>query len=525
MRALGSFLMCGAALLPACSMPDEDGEKAVEAAPREATSEASLTGCTVHTAGGGFGNLTITPGSGLVVTDFDATAYVDPALDAVISLARGSATSFNHLATSVRFSTAGILDVRDGAAYRADATVPFALGQPRKIRIAADLLSHTFSVYIDLGSYTERLAKRYAFRTTTATVPSVDHLAAIVDGAAGELSLCNVVASSPTAVQYAREGAYSVVPLLSDSALVSDGTTITMRLSATGGAGSSVAFGGELAVDPTNQQPYVARVIDTQLALNAYTSTLGPRWSRLDPIAAGSRVLSAAADGAGVTLAIRNTGGSISILRYPADGGAGIVLYSGGTHAALDANGFAVATATSTAYDVAMFANDGTLQWTQSFPGAIGASIEVMTLGLNGRVVLGGHFWSPITFGGPTLDLAYNGEVNVNTYLVGLDRAAGGAHVFTNRVNATRLTGASGNGTNLVVAGERVVTPIFPDFWRYNASGAQVGVGAPYLGFYEGWGRSGRIAMGPSGRVWWERSMVWPTPTSVPYPYLIALTP
>jgi hypothetical protein len=478
----------------------------------------------VHVAGGGFGDLTLPLASTLAITDLEATPAIDPALDGVIALARGTAPSFAALATSVRFSTAGVLDVRDGTAYRADAAIPFTLGQAQKLRIVADIPSHTFSVYVDLGGYTERLAQRYAFRRTTANVPGLDRLAAIVDGAAGELSICDVIATAPAPVAYSREGAYGVVPLAGDRALVSDGGTATLRLAATGAVLSQIAVGGEIAADPA-ERAYVARVTDGQLAVHAYTAALALRWSRLDPVAAGTRVLAAAADPAGVTLALVSAGDAISLLRYPAAGGAGTLLFAGGTHAAVAADGFAVATASpsTSAYEVSVFASDGARQWTRSFPGAVGATLEVMTLGLGGRVVLGGHYDSPITFGGPTLEVVYQGEVNVNTYLVGLDRAAG-AHVFTNRVNATRLTGAAGNGTRLVVAGERIVTPIFPDLWQYDASGAQV-AGAPYTGFYEEWGYSGRVAVGASNRIYWERSMVWPSPTSVPYPYLLALRP
>jgi len=529
---LWSFLMCGAAAaaMPACDLvatDDEPGapgpdDPALAAAPAESSIESALAGCTTHVAGGGFGSTVLPTASTLALADLEATASINPALDAVISLTRGAPTSFNHLATSVRFSTAGVLDVRDGAAYRADASMPFALGQPYKLRIVADVPSHTFSVYVGQSFGTTRLAQRYAFRSTTSTVPSLDRFAAIVDGAAGQLSVCNLVTTAPTKVAYSREGAFGVVPLASDIALVSDGSTVTMRLSATGAVLNQLAAGGELAADQLGRA-YLARVTGTQLSLGAYTEALAPIWSRLDPVASGTRVLGVAADAAGVTIALAPTSGPVSIVRYPASGAAGATLYTGGTHAAVAGDGFAVANAASGLYEVTAFDNTGTPLWTQSFPGAVGSSIEVMTLGLGGRVAIGGHFYADVTFGGPTLVLAQNGPPNVNSYLVGLDRATG-AHVFTNRVNASRLTGVAGNGPRLVVTGERWVTPIFPDLWQYDATGAQV-ASQPDTGFYEQWGRSGRIAISATNRVYWERSMVWPQPTSPAFPYLLALRP
>lgn len=523
---LWPFLVCGgaAAALPACDTEVVgEGGTADEAAgdtPAESAAESALAGCTTYTAGGGFGHQVLPLASTLAITDLDATPALSAALDGVIALSRGSVTSFNGFATSVRFSTAGVIDVRDGTAYRTDATIPFTLGQPHKIRIVADIPSHTFSVYVDLGYHTERLAKRYAFRSTTSTVTGLDRLTTKVDGAAGQLSICNVYSDAPTKVAYSREGAYGVVPLASDRALVSDGSTVTLRLAPNGTVLNQVAVGGEVAADPT-ERAYVARVTGTQLALSAYTSALALRWSRLDPIAAGSRVVAAAADAAGVTLAL-SSGGAISIVRYPEAGGAGTVLHTGGTHAAVAADGFAVATTGPGVYDVSVFDTSGALVWTQSFPGAHGAEIAVMTLGLGGRVVLGGRYYAPITFGGPTLDMRITETMNLSTYLVGLDRATG-AHVFTNWVYATGLTGAAGNGARLVVLGERGATPFFPDLWQYDASGAEVG-GKPYGGFWEGWGRSGRIALGASNRIYLERSMMWPRPNSNPYPYLLALT-
>lgn len=526
---LWSFLLCGAAAAaaPACAVVDlgqSGAEPAPAAAPEESVAEAALAGCTAYSAGGGFGSEAFTSTSTLAIADLEATATGSAALDAVIAMTRGAPTSFNHLATSVRFSTAGILDVRDGTAYRADASVPFTLGQVRKLRIVADIPSHTFSVYVDTGfGATTRLAKRYAFRSTTATLPSLDRIAAIVDGAAGQLSVCNTLLTSSTKVAYTREGGFGVVPLASDVVLASDGAS-TLRLSATGAVLSQLAVGGELAADQLGRA-YIASVSGTQLSLGAYTDTLTPIWSRLDAVAAGSRVLAVGADAGGVTVALGGFGIPVTVLRYPAAGGAGATLYTGGTHAAVAADGFAVVNATSTTYDVSVFANDGTLQWTQSYPGAIGAAIHVMTLGLGGRVVLGGRFYSAITFGGATLNYfpPQPGTPNTNTYLVGLDRATG-AQVFLNRVNATQLTSAAGNGGRLVVTGERIVTPIFPDLWQYDATGAQV-AGLPNTGFYEQWGRSGRVAIGASNRIYWERTMMWPMPTSSAFPYLLALTP
>jgi len=75
-----------------------------------------------------------------------------------------------------------------------------------------------------------------------------------------------------------------------------------------------------------------------------------------------------------------------------------------------------------------------------------------------------------------------------------------------------------------VIAGEDWVLPIFPHLWQLDPAGHVIG-GEPDTGFYEQWGRSGRVAVGPSNRIYWERAMVWPSPTSPAFPYLLALAP
>ncbi len=437
---------------------------------------------------------------------------MNSALDAVISLIGGAPTSFNHLATSVRFSTAGVLDVRDGATYRADASMPFALraavqAPHRRRRPVAHVLG------LRRPELRHDAPRGGATRSAPPPRPCRASIgfAAIVDGAAGQLSICNLVTTAPTKVAYSREGAFGVVPLASDIVLVSDGSAITMRLSATGAVLNQLAAGGELAADQLGRA-YLARVTGTQLSLGAYTESLAPVWSRLDPVASGTRVLGVAADAAGVTVALAPTSGPVSIVRYPRVRRRRRHALHRRHAAAVAGDGFAVATAAPGVYDVTAFDTTGAPLWPQSFPGAVGSSIEVMTLGLGGRVAIGGHFYADVTFGGPTLVLAQNGPPNVNSYLVGLDRATG-AHVFTNRVSASRLTGVAGNGPRLVITGERWVTPIFPDLWQYDATGAAGRVPARH-----------RLlrAMGPQRPHRDQRheprllgrSMVWPQPTS-----------
>jgi hypothetical protein len=137
-------------------------------------------------------------------------------------------------------------------------------------------------------------------------------------------------------------------------------------------------------------------------------------------------------------------------------------------------------------------------------------SVEAMTLGLDGRVVITGHYMAPLTFGGPTLTLELgNPDANPYSYAVAFANTDG-AHVFTTHIPATRLTGADANGGLLVIAGEEL-----------NVLGSDGSV------LVNGWGRSGRVVLGPSNRLYWDLSlMLWGLDrSSATYPYLIVLQP
>jgi ribosomal protein S12 methylthiotransferase accessory factor len=66
------------------------------------------------------------------------------------------------------------------------------------------------------------------------------------------VSVCRAAAAPSTGVAYSREGAYSVVPLAGDDAVISDGATIS-RLDARGQVVARVARAGleTLVVDQT----------------------------------------------------------------------------------------------------------------------------------------------------------------------------------------------------------------------------------------------------------------------------------
>ena len=474
--------------------------------------------CLLRPVGQGFASVPLSPAGALGVIDLEATV-TSPEVEGHIGLGRGSAPAASRLAAAVRLVPGGAIEVRDGAGYRADVAVPVEVSRTYPVRLVADVPSRTYSVYVQAGADTIRLAQRYALRPQ-AGAAGFDALSAMAAGQSGQLAVCNILGDAPAAVAYSREGSYAVAPLPGDQAIVSDRVARTWRLGPAGEVLARAARGGEVAADEAGNV-YVALASGGQLALHAFTPALARRWSRVDPIELEADVRAIAADPAGVTVALATVRGVSSIRRYPAGGGAGRRVHDGAALAALGRDGFAVATTWIGGIAVALHDRDGNQRWSRAFDND--ATAEVMTLGQGGRVVLGGHFEQPISFGGQTLDPVFQGEVDVNSYAVAL-ASADGAHVFTTRIPTTRLTGAAANAGRVVIAGETWVTPIFPHLWQLDTAGNHL-PGEPYVGFYEQWGRSGRVAMGASNRIYWERAMVWPAPDSPPFPYLLAIRP
>jgi PKD repeat protein len=115
----------------------------------------------------------ITAQSGRFEASFDAVP-VTAALDGLVGFTKSATTSFTNYAAIVRFSTNKKIDVRNGSAYKADATVAYTAGLRYHFRMVVDVTAHTYSVYVTPPNGTETLlAKDYAFRTEQKAVTSL----------------------------------------------------------------------------------------------------------------------------------------------------------------------------------------------------------------------------------------------------------------------------------------------------------------------------------------------------------------
>jgi hypothetical protein len=143
---------------------------------------------------------------GFVVTPFNPQAGrfhleieahpVWPNIDAVIGLSATTPTRFSDLAAIFRFNPDGTMDVRDGGTYRADVALPYT-NDFYTVGFDVDVPTHTYSVSVTPrgGTTPTRIATDYRFRTEQAAVGALGVLGQYVDGNAGGVQTCGLLAS------------------------------------------------------------------------------------------------------------------------------------------------------------------------------------------------------------------------------------------------------------------------------------------------------------------------------------------
>ncbi len=120
-------------------------------------------------------NLTFAPQSGSFEIGFSAmplTAF----MDGIIGLSTASAARFSDSAVLIRFNNQGIVDVRNGGDYSADAQLPYIALARYQFRVVVNVSARTYSVFVTPDGGTEfKLATNYAFRTEQNTVTNLGY--------------------------------------------------------------------------------------------------------------------------------------------------------------------------------------------------------------------------------------------------------------------------------------------------------------------------------------------------------------
>ncbi|MDP3543605.1 MAG: Ig-like domain-containing protein [Elusimicrobiota bacterium] len=199
--------------------------------------------------------------NGTFTVEYDATPLA-AGIDGVTGLSRGPAAGYTALAASVRFNNAGRIDARNGAAYAAAASVPYAAGTKYRVRLVVNTAAKTYSAYVRQGTSPEQLiGQNYAFRSEQATVASLDNLGLMASS--GQTLACALAVKTVDA-------AAPVVSLTAPA----EGATVSGTVSVTASASDNVGVASvQLKLDGANLGPALTAVPyayawDTKLAAN-----------------------------------------------------------------------------------------------------------------------------------------------------------------------------------------------------------------------------------------------------------------
>jgi hypothetical protein len=111
--------------------------------------------------------------TGSFEVSFDATPLADK-IDVFTGISAAEPRIAADVAAIVRFNDAGTIDVRNGGSFRADQVLGYSANKVYRVRMAIDVSSKTYSVFVTAPGQPEvALATNYAFRSQQAAVQSL----------------------------------------------------------------------------------------------------------------------------------------------------------------------------------------------------------------------------------------------------------------------------------------------------------------------------------------------------------------
>jgi len=129
--------------------------------------------------------------TGTFTTEFDATPTASP-INGVVGLSHNAQTDYTGFAVLARFNPSGNIDARNGGAYAAAATIPYASGVTYHFRVVVNVPAHTYSIFVRAPGGTERtVGSNFAFRTEQNTVTSLNSWGTFAS--AGSSTACSFV--------------------------------------------------------------------------------------------------------------------------------------------------------------------------------------------------------------------------------------------------------------------------------------------------------------------------------------------
>ena len=136
-------------------------------------------------------NIAVPTESGFFTLTFDVKPLNAP-MDAFMGMAPFKADSHVDLATMVRFSPAGIIDVRDGDVYRSVEQLRYVANKTYRVQMDINPSTKTYTVKVTPeGGTTVKVAQSFRFRTEQRNASSVSQFSGF--GTTGKCVISNVV--------------------------------------------------------------------------------------------------------------------------------------------------------------------------------------------------------------------------------------------------------------------------------------------------------------------------------------------
>lgn len=446
--------------------------------------DSTPDGCVTSTAGASFANAWIPPMQNAVVAQFTATPSENN-IDGVVGYSVGEADAFGDYVASVRFSTAGAIEARDGDTYKATNPMSYTAGHTYRFYVVLDMASATYSVYASDGfttsSYTV-IADGFAFRPTQAGVTLINNVATIVDSSAGQVRACYFRTTSPAELRNARSGGGYGLAAFRDGRVALSRNGIVEIVDNTMHTLASAPLAADHMTTDANGNLYLASYdyTTTTLTLRSVTSTLQPRWTRTFQTPAlgtfgvydnGDIAIGLAPWDAphAQLLTLRSDGTEASRIDLIPDDAQGL-----GWGAAIGRDRYAISYQTADGIAVEVHSPDGALLWKRTWSGD--ASVPSVVVEPSGSVVFGGSFGGDgIDFGAGHWEPYYSSEVRLNGYIVALSET--GSLRFAYRTFVDEPMSLSSSGDRIVYATTQWSQIPHPQLFVYGRNGEQIRTG------------------------------------------------
>jgi hypothetical protein len=449
--------------------------------------------CLASDGGDTFKNAQLAPATSVLMTHFTATPSAAN-MDGVVGFAQGTVDAYNDFAASIRFATNGMIEARDGDAYRAEQPFAYQPGVTYQFHFVIDLPSKTYSVEVNQDGYSQptELAHSFKFRPQQAGVTALDHASTIVASTTGHVDACGLTNATWADLKFAHRGYATVLPLHNTNLAMSDATE-TFIANANGVRLYGGAPAGVLAND-NNDNIYVATTSFGWLTLQSFTSTLAPRYTRTYQVDGDPMSMNTWTDGtvvvnvANQTLVMFRIDGSIATIN--------LMQFTNPMVAISHLGWGLLQTFPNQGIQIDSFMPNGDRIFQRFFSGRF--SIEHFVPRTQAFVVTG-QFYDPTDFGDGLMQPYSNPETSENTFLLSIN--GNGALGFSKRFYVSYSTGLATDDNSHIVVGLQNWTQFpYPSFAMFDGAGNALLGGPADPTDFELEGFVGSVAVTSSGR-------------------------